>query len=104
MKPSGVSRLPSRRPARFWMDARIIIINEADSVGIALREISAGEKVVLPGGGEVIARAAVPEGHKLAVTSVRRGDHVLKYGESIGLAAGDIAPGDWVHTHNLDPI
>ncbi len=29
------------------------------------------------------------------------GQRVLKYGQTIGFATDDIAPGDWVHSHNL---
>jgi altronate hydrolase len=37
----------------------------------------------------------------VAVKAVRRGEPVRKYGQVIGFAAGDILPGDHVHTHNL---
>lgn len=43
----------------------------------------------------------VPAGHKAARGSIRRGELVIKYGEAIGRATQDIAPGEWVHTHNL---
>ncbi|MBO4287622.1 MAG: altronate dehydratase [Kiritimatiellae bacterium] len=39
-------------------------------------------------------------GHKFAVRPIRAGGLVLKYGYPIGVATHDIAPGEWVHTHN----
>ena len=51
---------------------------------------------------EVIALSAIPYGHKLACTPIRAGEHVVKYGESIGVASKDIRVGEHVHVHNLD--
>ena len=44
---------------------------------------------------------AVPSGHKVARRAIAQGEFVIKYGEIIGRATQDIAPGEWVHTHNL---
>jgi altronate hydrolase len=49
----------------------------------------------------VTAKAAIPAGHKLALQAIRTGEAVIKYGWPIGKATQDIAPGDWVHSHNL---
>mgnify|MGYP000861857333 FL=1 len=43
----------------------------------------------------------VPAGHKRARRAVAAGEAVYKYGWPIGRATRDIAPGDWVHSHNL---
>ena len=43
---------------------------------------------------------AVPSGHKVARRAIAQGEFVIKYGEIIGRATQDIAPGEWVHTHN----
>jgi altronate hydrolase len=43
----------------------------------------------------------VPRGHKIAVSDVGRRAPVRKYGQVIGVATTEIAPGDHVHTHNL---
>lgn len=50
----------------------------------------------------VTLRQAVPYGHKLAVVPIAKGEDVIKYGESIGVATQDIAIGDYVHVHNMD--
>ena len=43
----------------------------------------------------------MPFGHKVAVAPIKRGDRVIKYGQTIGFASQDINKGDWVHSHNL---
>ncbi len=46
-------------------------------------------------------RDDVPAGHKIAVRPIEPGEPVVKYGFPIGAATTAIAPGAWVHTHNL---
>jgi (2R)-sulfolactate sulfo-lyase subunit alpha len=43
----------------------------------------------------------VPIGHKIALTDIKKGDTVIKYGQDIGKAVADIAKGEHVHVHNL---
>lgn len=43
----------------------------------------------------------VPVGHKIALTDIKKGDTVIKYGQDIGRAVADIAKGEHVHVHNL---
>ena len=78
------------------MSALYIRLHPADSVGVLREDAEAGTDV-----GSVIARAAVPSGHKIALTAIDEGATVLKYGQPIGVASSAIAPGDHVHTHNL---
>lgn len=61
-----------------------IVINEKDSVGVALE-----------------ASGNIPAGHKYALKDIKCGEPVYKYGEVIGRATADIAAGEWVHTHNM---
>lgn len=42
-------------------------------------------------------------GHKFAVSPIERGGPILKLGEQIGRASTDIAIGDHVHSHNVEP-
>ena len=46
----------------------------------------------------------VPYGHKIAVTDIPAGSHIMKYGESIGEAECDIRRGDYVHVHNMKAL
>jgi (2R)-sulfolactate sulfo-lyase subunit alpha len=49
----------------------------------------------------IIAKQAVPIGHKVALKDLAMGDTVIKYGEDIGKVVAPIAKGEHVHTHNL---
>jgi altronate dehydratase len=42
----------------------------------------------------------VPFGHKVARCAIAKGQPVVKYGVSIGIATCDIQPGEHVHVHN----
>ena len=46
----------------------------------------------------------VPYGHKIAVEDIKKGQPIMKYGESIGRASCDIRKGDYVHVHNLEAM
>ena len=71
-----------------------------DNICVTTRGIEAGQSVTA-GEYAVTTATDVPMGHKLAIAAVRSGDPIKKYGQTIGFATSDIAPGDWVHTHNL---
>jgi altronate hydrolase len=50
----------------------------------------------------IAALRRVPRGHKMAARFIAHGEPVLKFGQIIGFASCDIAPGDWVHEHNVE--
>ena len=41
------------------------------------------------------------DGHKYALTDIKTGENIIKYGSPIGHATMDIKKGDHVHTHNV---
>ena len=43
----------------------------------------------------------VPIGHKVALTDIKKGDTIWKYGQDIGIAKAKIAQGEHVHVHNV---
>ena len=47
------------------------------------------------------ATSPIDPGHKVAITTIRAGDAVVKYAQAIGRATEDIAPGTHIHSHNL---
>ena len=75
---------------------RSIRLNAADTVVVAIDQIEAG--AVSAG---ITARARVPKGHKMATVAMAAGAPVKKFGQIIGFAKSEIAPGDWVHEHNI---
>ena len=46
----------------------------------------------------------VPYGHKIAVRDIATGEHIMKYGESIGAANTEIQKGDHVHVQHRDAL
>jgi arabinonate dehydratase len=59
---------------------------------------------LIPSGGTaagLTARERIHKGHKMAVEPIREGEPVKKFGQIIGFATRHIAPGEWVHEHNV---
>lgn len=56
------------------------------------------------GSSEVKVLNDIPFGHKIALSPIKKGEQVTKYGEEIGIATRDIAVGEHVHIHNIDSI
>ena len=77
-------------------EPRTIRLHADDNCRIAVDVIEAGARVE-----GVIARARVPKGHKIATTPIADGEPVKKFGQIIGFAQGAVAPGDWLHEHNV---
>ena len=73
-----------------------IIIHPADSVAVAVHALCAGTEVC-----GVTLRQAIPAGHKFARVPIAAGENVIKYGFPIGHTVRTVAPGEWIHSHNL---
>jgi altronate dehydratase small subunit len=80
---------------------KLIILDDADNVATAIADIAKGEQLT-SGGHAVTTVEEIPFGHKVALTAIPNGESILKYGEQIGLAEGDIEAGACVHVHNVD--
>lgn len=55
-----------------------------------------------PAAPAIQTRDSIDLGHKVAIRPIAKGEAVRKYGQWIGVATCDIAPGEWVHSHNLE--
>ncbi len=75
---------------------RIVRLAHEDNVVVAVDPIVPG--AVVEG---VTASARVPRGHKFAVVAIPEGAPIRKFGQIIGFASRAIAPGEWVHEHNV---
>ncbi|HXX26275.1 MAG TPA: altronate dehydratase family protein [Pseudolabrys sp.] len=75
---------------------RIIRLSGDDNVVVAVDQIPPGTEVA-----GATARERIPRGHKMAVAAIAPNEPVRKYGQVIGFASKSIAPGDWVHEHNV---
>ncbi len=73
-----------------------IIINPLDNVAVALRDLKCGETHE----GVTLAQD-ITKGHKFALRDIKKGENIIKYGNSIACATADIPKGTHVHTHNV---
>jgi len=80
--------------------ARAVKIHPADDVAVAVQALNAGDELMVEGERVVLA-GDVAAGHKVALRPLARGQTVIKYGFPIGAATAAIAPGAWIHSHNL---
>ncbi|WP_166243090.1 UxaA family hydrolase [Paenibacillus turpanensis] len=87
--------------------ADALVMHEMDQVATTLRDLSAGEAIRYRKGNQVyelLLLNAVPFGHKVAISPVKQGELVRKYGEVIGCSTQHIEAGEHVHIHNLEGI
>jgi altronate hydrolase len=73
-------------------------LNAADNIVVARVDILPGTE--LPGEGGVQTAQRVPAGHKVATKPIAVGEPVRKFGQIIGFAIRDVAPGEHVHVQN----
>ena len=76
---------------------RTVRLSPNDNVVVAVDPIPEGASAA-----GVTARARVMRGHKMAVAPIAKGEAVRKYDQIIGFATAPIAPGEWVHTQNVE--
>lgn len=78
-----------------------IVINSKDNVAVALRDIKGDSYVRLSNGKKIYVKQSIPFGHKFAVKKIDKGEPIIKYGETIGVATSAIEEGKHVHVHNI---
>jgi altronate hydrolase len=78
--------------------APVIRLHPDDNVVIAREPLAASTDLASE---RVVVRGHVLPGHKIATRRIAAGEPVTKYGQIIGFASRDIAPGEHVHTQNL---
>jgi altronate hydrolase len=76
---------------------RALRLNEADNIVVAVDAFAPGFAY-----GSTTASERVPRGHKMAIAPIAAGEPVRKFGQIIGFASKPIAPGQWVHEHNVE--
>lgn len=83
--------------------AELLRITPKDNVAVALTALSAGTTLTV----EDITLTLVtdvPAGHKVALCSIPKDGHIIKYGFPIGYAKEDIPQGSHIHVHNLHTL
>lgn len=79
---------------------RVIQMHPEDNVAIVVNDFGLPAGAVLPSG--VTLRERVPQGHKVALSDLAKGDAVRRYNVVIGHAAEDLPAGSWVNERRLD--
>ncbi len=77
----------------------VIRIHANDDVVIARQQLVGGTKIESEG---ITVIGLIPPGHKIATKAIAAGAPVRRYDQIIGNARVAIAPGQHVHTHNLE--
>jgi arabinonate dehydratase len=75
---------------------RTVRLSPDDNIVLAIDAIAPGTSVA-----DHAARERIPRGHKMAIAAIAVGEPVKKFGQIIGFASQPIAPGDFVHEHNV---
>lgn len=76
-------------------------LDSKDNVGVVIDEIVAGDNVEIDSE-HIVALHDIEMPHKIALSDIKSGEMVIKYGEPFGYATSDIAKGEYVHVHNVD--
>lgn len=85
--------------------AKAVQIDSRDNVAVALSDVTEGDRINVMTDTEVIeiiAKADISFGHKVALITLDPQKSIIKYGEEIGKSRNTITVGDWVHLHNVD--
>jgi altronate hydrolase len=85
-------------PATPVAPALAVRLHAADNVLVAQCTLLPGTRIP---GEDVAIKAPVPAGHKLAARPIGKDDPIVRYGQIIGFATAEIAPGEHVHTQNV---
>ena len=89
------------------MTTDIIIHDEKDNVGVVVTDkitknqdcscwVMENDKTV-----KIQSKDDIQLGHKIAMTELKEGDTILKYGHDIGKVVKSIKKGEHVHVHNV---
>jgi altronate dehydratase small subunit len=82
-----------------------IVMEAADNVATVMQDVEPHREIELPIAGDrltVCITERIRFGHKFAIRDIKKGERIVKYGETIGIATQDIRSGQHVHVHNLE--
>ena len=79
----------------------MIVLNGEDNIGVATRDIAAGETALEIMGRAVTAIESIPQGHKIALRPIGTDGVIVRCGVPVAVATTPIAEGALVHVHNV---
>ena len=77
---------------------RVVKIADQDNVAVVVAPTSKGDAI---DGTSLHVLCDIPQGHKVALVDLKKGDPVIRYGVILGYALEDIKAGGWVNEFNL---
>jgi len=83
---------------------KAIVLDPKDNVATAIVDIPIGSLVKVRVGDQIRGvklKQDIKRGHKFALIRMKKEEHVIKYGEVIGVATNTIDEGEYVHVHNV---
>jgi len=97
---TGKPLLTTASRGRMPLERVAVRLHPEDDVAIA-REPLLPRTTLVDGEREIAVAQMVPPGHKIAIRPIGEDQPIRRYGQVIGFASVDIAPGQHVHTHNV---
>ncbi len=91
--PSGESEI--------LFDRAAVCLHPDDDVAIAKITLAPGQTLRTSDAQTITIEQMIPSGHKFSLRPILAGQTIRRYGQIIGAASANIAPGEHVHTHNL---
>ena len=85
------------------MTPRAFQIHAGDNVATLIDDAVAGPVTILGAASpsDLSAREPIARGHKIALSAIKAGAAILKFGARIGHTTQPIERGAWIHLHNL---
>lgn len=88
------------------METRAIQMDSHDNVATVLHDVRAGGPVQVYDEAQTLlctvsALVPIPYGNKVALCDIGTGEHIIKYGEAVGVAVKPVRKGELVHVHNV---
>ena len=86
---------------------KAIVVDQKDNVATLLTDVEKNDQVQVKTGNEVTECEVLEKikfGHKIALSTIAKGQDIVKYGEVIGRASEEIVKGRHVHVHNVESL
>ena len=78
---------------------RAVKISDLDNVAVVVAPVTKGEVLE---GTSIKALCDIPQGHKIALRKIRKGEEVIRYGAVLGYMLEDIEAGGWINEFNIE--
>lgn len=76
---------------------KTIQINDKDNIVVAIKDLKKKEIIA----NNIEIKDDIGKGHKIAISDIKKGENIIKYGYPIGQATEDIEKGRLIHSHNM---